>query len=144
MDTHGVGSLHATTAAAGHEAISVGVAPAAMTVVVLGRELDAAAAARFDDALAPIGARRHVVLDLTDVTFADASGLAFVVRARRRLAGRGGDLNLIGASADIERLLAACGLSGPLAWAERAAAVRWEPLSPPSGSVATAEPGPGP
>ncbi len=144
MDAHGVCSLHATTPAAGYEVISVGVTPATMTVVVVGRELDAAAAARFAHALAPIGARRHVVLDLADVTFADASGLAFIVRARRHLVGRGGDLSLIGASADIERLLAACGLSGPPAWAGRAAAARWEPLSPPVGRVATAEPGPGP
>ena len=55
----------------------------------------------------------HVVLDIADVGFADAAGLAFVVRARRHMAGRGGDVNVTGASAEIRRLLAVCGLSHP-------------------------------
>ena len=81
------------------------------TIAVRG-DLDGAAIPDVAEAIAqsisPV--RTHVVLDLGDVAFVDATGLEFIVRARRRLAKGGGTLTVSRPTAQIRRLLAVCGI----------------------------------
>jgi anti-sigma B factor antagonist len=55
-------------------------------------------------------ARANVVLDLGDVAFVDATGLEFIVRARRRVAKGGGTLTVSRPTVGVHRLLAVCGI----------------------------------
>jgi anti-anti-sigma factor len=55
-------------------------------------------------------ARANVVLDLGDVAFLDATGLEFIVRARRRVAEGGGNLTVSRPAPEIQRLLAVCAI----------------------------------
>ncbi|KQW53784.1 hypothetical protein ASC77_05915 [Nocardioides sp. Root1257] len=50
-------------------------------------------------------------VDLSEVTFIDASGVGLLVRLRTALAERGGRLEIVGASACVLRLLALLGLT---------------------------------
>jgi anti-anti-sigma factor len=87
-------------------------AEAAVTVTVRG-DLDALAIPEVAQAIAEAvsGARtRDVVLDVGDVTVMDAAGLEFIIRARRRLTKEGGTLTVSRPTAQIERLLAVCGI----------------------------------
>lgn len=52
----------------------------------------------------------NVVLDLGEVTFIDATGLEFLVRARRRVAKGGGTLTVSHPTVGVHRLLAVCGI----------------------------------
>ncbi len=79
-------------------------------VTVCG-ELDLCTAPVLEDALEPLlrpGARprlRHVVLDLSGVTFADVVGLTPVLRATTTLAERGGGLQIRGEPPPVRQLL---------------------------------------
>jgi anti-anti-sigma factor len=86
-------------------------ADAVATVIVRG-DLDAAAIPEVAQAIAQAVSRvcAHVVLDLGDVAVVDAAGLEFLVRARRRLAKEGGSLTVSRPAAQVERLLAVCGI----------------------------------
>ena len=86
-------------------------AEAAVTIIVRG-DLDAAAIPEVAKAIAEAVSRvcAHVVLDLGEVACVDAAGLEFLVRARRRLAKGGGTLTVSRPAAQIERLLAVCGI----------------------------------
>ncbi len=55
-------------------------------------------------------ARADVVLDLGDVAFIDASGLEFIIRARRRVTRAGGSLTVSHTAPGVQRLLAVCGI----------------------------------
>jgi anti-sigma B factor antagonist len=58
--------------------------------------------------------RRVVVLDLTDVTFCDARGLAAVLTAHRTISGNGGHLTIRGASGIVRRIFTLTGVDQAL------------------------------
>jgi anti-sigma B factor antagonist len=71
-----------------------------MTVVKLRGEFDAAAADLVRDemeALVSSGDRR-LVLDLTDVSFVDSTGMGLIIYAFKRLQSGGGDFRVAGAT----------------------------------------------
>ena len=65
------------------------------------------------DRLTAAGETR-VLLDLTDLTFCDSTGMAVFVRGDNRAAAEGGWLRLTGASGRVERVLRVTGLADVL------------------------------
>ncbi|RKN48569.1 STAS domain-containing protein [Micromonospora endolithica] len=59
------------------------------------------------------GARR-ILLDLTDLTFCDSTGIAAFVRGDNRAAAEGGWLRLTGATGRVDRVLRVTGLADVL------------------------------
>lgn len=84
---------------------------AAVHVPVCG-VLDGSTVARVREVLDQAVARRplRLVVDLTDCPFVDASALAMLLEAHRRLARSGGVLTLRGCSPRVLRLLSLTGL----------------------------------
>jgi anti-anti-sigma factor len=86
------------------------------TIVALSGALDGAAAPALREHL--IGASRHsgrlLILDLSEVTSADAAGLAVLVGIRRRVAGLGITLRLAAPTPEVAALLRATGLDRAL------------------------------
>ncbi len=82
-------------------------APAGVVYLRLGGELDLAVAGRVRSALDPglEGGATAVVLDVADVVFMDSSMLKELLRARARLAERGGVIVLAAAGPSVRRLL---------------------------------------
>jgi len=84
------------------------------TVIALSGELDAASTPSLRDrlhvALRDTGA--YVIIDLSDVTFCDASGLAMLVGARRRTEPKGTAVILAAPRPQTARLLEVTGLLG--------------------------------
>ncbi|NJP35534.1 STAS domain-containing protein [Micromonospora thermarum] len=79
----------------------------------LSGELDLSTAAELNavlDRLAAAGAHRFLV-DLSDLTFCDSTGIAAFVRADNRAAARGGWLRLTGATGRVHRVLQVTGLA---------------------------------
>jgi anti-anti-sigma factor len=115
MQSDAIGVVGMTTAdvATGPRGAMVGTTPAeaAATIIVRG-DLDGAAIPEVAEAIAHAVSHRcaHVVLDLGQVAFVDAVGLEFLVRARRRLVKDGGTLTVSRPTAQVERLLAVCGI----------------------------------
>ncbi|MDG4758276.1 STAS domain-containing protein [Micromonospora sp. WMMD710] len=62
------------------------------------------------DRLTEAGERR-VLLDLTDLTFCDSTGMAVFVRGDNRAAADGGWLRVVGANGRVERVLRVTGLA---------------------------------
>ncbi len=85
--------------------------PAPVTVPVSGA-LDAGTLARVREVLEQAVSRRppQLVVDLTDCPFVDASALAMLLEAHRRLARCGSVLTLRGCSPRVLRLLSLTGL----------------------------------
>lgn len=52
----------------------------------------------------------RVIVDLTDVTFMDSTGLSALVLARRRAVASGGEVRLVGASGMLRKVLRITGL----------------------------------
>ncbi|WP_410809481.1 STAS domain-containing protein [Micromonospora sp. 067-2] len=65
------------------------------------------------DRLAEAG-ERHVLLDLTDLTFCDSTGMSVFVRGDNRASADGGWLRLTGAVGRVERVLRVTGLADVL------------------------------
>ena len=89
--------------------------PADRGVVCLGvsGELDLATAAGLEDAVATAAARpgvHEVVVDLSGLSFLDASGMAALVRARAAAAGTGVLVRIQGARGVVARVLALTGV----------------------------------
>jgi anti-anti-sigma factor len=86
------------------------------TIVALSGALDGAAAPALREHL--IGALRHsgrlLILDLAEVTSADAAGLAVLIGIRRRAAGLGVTLRLAAPGSQVAALLRATGLDRAL------------------------------
>jgi anti-sigma B factor antagonist len=84
----------------------------AATVTVKG-ELDVAGAPHFIDLCDSIHAHggREVVLDLTETTFLDSSGLRGLIGAQHRFGDAGGAVKLLNPSAAVMRLLEITGLT---------------------------------
>jgi anti-sigma B factor antagonist len=80
--------------------------------VVARGELDVATADRLAQTLEPVieGGATLVVLDLSDVTFLDSSGLRTIVRGATALEDHGGRLVVDGASPAVSRVLEVTGL----------------------------------
>ncbi|WP_433528702.1 STAS domain-containing protein [Micromonospora sp. CA-263727] len=89
------------------------------TRLCLVGELDVSSAPQLNaviDRLAAAGERRLLV-DLTDLTFCDSTGIAVFVRGDNRAAAEGGWLRVTGASGRVERVLKVTGLADVLGYA---------------------------
>lgn len=76
-------------------------------VVSVVGDVDLASAAQLGEALgAALRHSSHLVVDVTDMTFIDSSGLSVLVQAHRRAAEAGGTLTLRHPSLTLRRLLA--------------------------------------
>ncbi|MEV4726382.1 STAS domain-containing protein [Micromonospora humida] len=60
------------------------------------------------------GGERHLLLDLTGLTFCDSTGIAAFVRGDNLAAARGGWLRLYGATGRVDRVLQITGLADVL------------------------------
>jgi anti-anti-sigma factor len=78
--------------------------------VALAGEIDLASAPRLDAALQEIPRARKIRIDLTSVTFFDASALAVFVRADRHGEAESGRVELVGVGPLARKLLAITGL----------------------------------
>jgi anti-sigma B factor antagonist len=85
---------------------------AEIPVVTGPAAIDIGNVAALRTALLRAGARGSpvVVLDLAETEFCDSAGLSVLVRARRRALSEGGDLRLVVATPQVERILAVTGL----------------------------------
>ena len=84
-----------------------------MRVALVG-ELDAHTAPRFADAVAPglaSGDVRYLIVDATELSFMDSSGISELLRLKNFLAERGGSFRLDGAGAIVRRVLEITGLT---------------------------------
>ncbi|MFI7024531.1 STAS domain-containing protein [Micromonospora sp. NPDC049900] len=84
----------------------------------LAGELDMSTAGQLNaviDRLADAGERRLLV-DLTDLTFCDSTGISVFVRGDNRAAAEGGWLRVTGASGRVERVLKVTGLAEVLGY----------------------------
>lgn len=81
-------------------------------VAALRGELDAAAAAGAETALAAAARGSWVVADLAGLEFIDCSGMAALARVREQARQAGGDLLLAAAREQVLRLLILTGLIG--------------------------------
>ncbi|GIJ76796.1 anti-anti-sigma factor [Micromonospora phaseoli] len=92
-----------------------GVGPARLR---LAGELDMGSAPQLNaviDRLAEDGERR-LLIDLTDLTFCDSTGIAVFVRGDNRAAAEGGWLRVTGATGRVERVLQLTGLAEVLGY----------------------------
>lgn len=90
----------------------------ATVVVALSGELDLATAPRLRSCLAPMvtaaTAPQELVLDLSDLSFLDASGISALLTVQRALAARGGRLCLRSPSRLVRRIVQVLDLDGLL------------------------------
>lgn len=63
---------------------------------------------------------RLLVLDLSDMTFMDSSGVGVIIGRYKRMAARGGTIKVFGASRQVDRLLELSGLYRIIEKCERA------------------------
>jgi anti-sigma B factor antagonist len=88
------------------------------TAIVSARgELDAYAAAPFSDTLVRLaqdGAFSRIVLDFSDVTFLDSSGLRVLLGAARLASERGGRLMLVASDLRVVKVVRLTGTAGVL------------------------------
>ncbi|MEV4202545.1 STAS domain-containing protein [Micromonospora globbae] len=92
------------------------------TCLRLTGELDMSTAEEFNaavDRLTAAGERRLLV-DLTELTFCDSTGIAAFLRGDHRAAAEGGWLRLTGASGAVDRVLRLTGVAQVLAYDARA------------------------
>ncbi|MEM9652591.1 MAG: STAS domain-containing protein [Actinomycetota bacterium] len=84
-----------------------------VTLLVEG-QIDTYTAVGFNDALVELGGTQAIVVDLSQVTFIDSSGLRVLVRAEKRQAAGGGKLTIAQPSEAVARLLSITGLDTTL------------------------------
>ena len=77
------------------------------TVLDVTGEIDVYTAPQFKDAVNGIIAagQKHLVVNMTDVTYMDSSGFGALLSATRRLRPQGGTVNLVKVSSAIDRIL---------------------------------------
>ncbi|MEU7754258.1 STAS domain-containing protein [Micromonospora sp. NPDC049101] len=82
----------------------------------LAGELDMSTAPQLTAAIDSLTAdgESRVLLDLTDLTFCDSTGMAVFVRGDNRAAADGGWLRLVGANGRVDRVLRMTGLADVL------------------------------
>lgn len=86
--------------------------PGEVAIVAVRGAIDLFTAPEFKDGLLGVvdrGATR-VVLDLTETSFLDSSALAVLLSARKRLAGRAGELAIAGLNPDLQTTFRLTGL----------------------------------
>ena len=83
--------------------------PSAVTVTISG-EIDIATSRAMRDALATGPGPVHLEVDLSAVTFMDASGIGVLLAARQRAVDSGGSLTLRAPSWAVRRLTGVLGL----------------------------------
>lgn len=76
------------------------------TVVAISGELDVFTAPKLDEMLAESieAGRINLILDLTDVTFLDSTGLGTMVKALKRARERGGSLKVVATAERITKV----------------------------------------
>ena len=79
------------------------------TLTAVG-EIDSHTSTRLDQALAALGSDQAIVIDLSQVTFVDSSGLRVIVAVHNRVDQAGGALTLRDPSEAVLRLLEITGL----------------------------------
>lgn len=77
-----------------------------LAVVRLTGEIDLSNAARLQDQLILLVEQGHVVVDLSEVTFIDSTGLSALIVGHRRATTAHTGLHLAGATGTVRRLLA--------------------------------------
>ena len=79
----------------------------------LAGELDMSTAPQLNAAIDRLAAdgERHLLIDLTELTFCDSTGIAAFVRGDNRASAEGGWLRVTGASGRVERVLQMTGLA---------------------------------
>lgn len=97
------------------EVTTFGLGPASAVAKIAG-DLDLYSAPEVAEALAslPTGVR-HVLADLTELSFVDSAGIATLLAADRRLRGAGGSLTLLVDDLRVLRVLEVTGLDRYLA-----------------------------
>ena len=70
-------------------------------------EIDVYTAPQFKDAVNTVinSGQKHLVVDMTNVTYMDSSGFGALLSATRRLRPQGGTINLVNVSNAIDRIL---------------------------------------
>jgi anti-sigma B factor antagonist len=105
-----------TALAGGTDVLSWGIySDGHLLVVALDGELDLACGPGLAQQLDPLArAGRHLILDLSALSFCDCTGLALILRWQRRAAAAGGALHLVAPRPRFRRLVALTGSSGLL------------------------------
>ncbi|MEH1102211.1 STAS domain-containing protein [Micromonospora sp. CPCC 205561] len=89
----------------------------------LAGELDLSTAPELNSVIDRLveGGERHLLVDLSQLTFCDSTGIAAFVRGDNRVAADGGWLRLTGASGRVDRVLQVTGLAQVLRYEPGAA-----------------------
>lgn len=95
--------------------VSTRVTDSDQLIVSVAGELDAATGPHFSDAVAAsANGESRCVIDLSEATFMDASGIRAVLECRQRMEARGATLTLAGVHGEVEQVLQLAGLDGLL------------------------------
>jgi anti-sigma B factor antagonist len=100
--------------------------------VLLAGELDIASAPILEAAITGLrdDGTRSIVLDLSELTFMDSTGLRAILAADKLCNGNGHDLSLAGANGAVQRLFELTGVIGALRFeAEDSAGARPDPAA---------------
>lgn len=91
--------------------ISVGTDPSG-TVVALSGESDMTTTGQLSEVLAAqlTGGSRHLIVDLSDLRFADSASIRILLVAHRALRAKGGGLELVNPHPNVARTLTLLGL----------------------------------
>jgi anti-sigma B factor antagonist len=73
-------------------------------------EIDASSSARFREQLAAVDAGADLVIDFSEVTFCDSSGISALIDHWRVVAMAGGDLRVANLQPHVERVFAITGV----------------------------------
>ncbi|WP_100403723.1 STAS domain-containing protein [Bacillus sp. FJAT-42315] len=83
------------------------------TKVYIGGELDVYTAPKLQETIFPhVKANQTLIIDLTEVTYLDSTGLGIFVGLFKSLNAKNGTLQLVGLSGRLKRLFDITGLSG--------------------------------
>ena len=94
-----------------NDGLSIGVADVnGIVTVTVGGDLDIVSTSSLERALGAIRADGHVVLDCSDVTFMDSTGLRVLIVQSQRLDHSGGSLRMASASRPVQTLLRISGV----------------------------------
>lgn len=76
-------------------------------ILTVAGEIDVYTAPQFKEAVNGIiaGGQKHLVIDMSDVTYMDSSGFGTLLSATRRLRPQGGTINLVKCNSSIDRIL---------------------------------------